>query len=269
MAIMLGRQRNPYTSPDEELQKCISNEHLSEHFKALARDLDVVEPKHPDHIFKTHLDNRNNMLFDSAKANLALTYVNAFVNAGYGKDLLINNSESTEDWVFKNKEEGMTAAAASLGLLLLWDVDDGLSQVDKYMDRREKEIQAGAYMGLGLLNSGITNEYDAVFGILTDKLEQTQDPKLMIGALMGLSFTYAGSAREDLLETITPIILDPDYSIQVQAVASLAIGLIYVGTCNEEACQSIIQNLMEKEEADVDSPFSRLFALGLGLLFLG
>ena len=77
MAIMLGRQRNPYTSPDEELQKCISNEHLSEHFKALARDLDVVEPKHPDHIFKTHLDSRNNMLFDSAKANLALTYVNA------------------------------------------------------------------------------------------------------------------------------------------------------------------------------------------------
>jgi 26S proteasome regulatory subunit N1 len=58
----------------------------------------------------------------------------------------------------------------------------------------------------------------------------------MIGALMGLSFTYAGSAREDLLETITPIILDPDYSIEVQAVASLAIGLIYVGTCNEEAC---------------------------------
>jgi len=97
MAIMLGRQRNPYVSPEEDLQKCISNEHLSEHFKALARDLDVVEPKHPDHIFKTHLDNRNNLLgqnIDSAKVNLALTYVNAFVNAGYGKDLLINNTES-------------------------------------------------------------------------------------------------------------------------------------------------------------------------------
>ncbi len=43
---------------------------------------------------------------DSAKKNLALTYVNAFVNAGYGTDLLITNSESSEDWVFKTKEDG-------------------------------------------------------------------------------------------------------------------------------------------------------------------
>lgn len=48
MAFMLGRQRNPYEAQDEELSKIISNEKLSEHFKALARDLDVLEPKHPD-----------------------------------------------------------------------------------------------------------------------------------------------------------------------------------------------------------------------------
>lgn len=48
MAYMLGRQRNPYETKDEELSKIISNEKLSEHFKALARDLDVLEPKHPD-----------------------------------------------------------------------------------------------------------------------------------------------------------------------------------------------------------------------------
>jgi 26S proteasome regulatory subunit N1 len=48
MAFMLGRQRNPYETQDEELAKIISNEKLSEHFKSLARDLDVLEPKHPD-----------------------------------------------------------------------------------------------------------------------------------------------------------------------------------------------------------------------------
>jgi 26S proteasome regulatory subunit N1 len=55
---MLGRQRNPYDSGDEELQRIISNEKLSEHFKALARDLDVLEPKHPEAIFKSHLEER-------------------------------------------------------------------------------------------------------------------------------------------------------------------------------------------------------------------
>lgn len=65
---------------------------------------------------------------------------------------------------------------------------------------------------------------------------------------MGLSFTYAGSARVDLLEAISPIILDSGNSLQLQAVAALAIGLIYVGTCDEDAAQSILQTLMEKEE---------------------
>jgi 26S proteasome regulatory subunit N1 len=58
MAFMLGRQRNPYETSDEELSKIISNERLSEHFKSLARDLDVMEPKHPDSVFKTHLEER-------------------------------------------------------------------------------------------------------------------------------------------------------------------------------------------------------------------
>ena len=61
MAFMLGRQRNPFETTDEELYKIISNEKLHEHFKGLARDLDVLEPKHPDSIFKTHLEERKNL----------------------------------------------------------------------------------------------------------------------------------------------------------------------------------------------------------------
>ena len=200
---------------------------------------------------------------------MAQTYVNAFVNAAYGKDLLILNQDNNEDWVFKCKDDGQTAAAASLGMLLLWDIDEGLAQIDKYMERRENHIVAGSFMALGLVNSGVTNEVDPVQAILIEKLETCREADLKIGALMGLSFTYAGSARADLLEQISPIILDPDNSTQLQAVASLAIGLIYVGTCDEDAANSILQVLMEKEEADLENSFMRIFALGLGLLFLG
>jgi 26S proteasome regulatory subunit N1 len=58
---------------------------------------------------------------------LAITYVNAFVNAGFGSDLLITKTDANADWVFKNKDDGQTAAAASLGMLLLWDIDEGLA----------------------------------------------------------------------------------------------------------------------------------------------
>ena len=50
----------------------------------------MLEPKHPDSVFKTHLEEKNtNAKLDSAKQNLAMTYANAFINAGYCKDLLL------------------------------------------------------------------------------------------------------------------------------------------------------------------------------------
>lgn len=96
MAFMLARQRNPYIiEDDDEIAKIVSNERLSEHYKSLGRDLSVFEPKHPDQIFKTHLEDKRNKYggsgVDYAKKNLAVTYVNAFVNAGFGSDLLISN----------------------------------------------------------------------------------------------------------------------------------------------------------------------------------
>ena len=137
------------------------------------------------------------------------------MNAAYGKDLLILQQENNEDWVFKTKDDGQTAAAASLGMLLLWDIDEGIAEIDKYMERRENNIVAGSFMALGLVNSGVTNEVDPVQAILVVKLETVRETELKIGALMGLSFTYAGSARADLLESISPIILDSDNSTQL------------------------------------------------------
>jgi len=211
----------------------------------------------------------NTAQIDSAKVNLAQTYANAFVNAGYGKDLLMTTTDKNENWIYKNKDSGMLAAAASLGMILLWDIDEGLTQIDKYMEAGDENIEAGSYIAMGIVNSGIKNECDPVQAILLEKLDTSSKQTSKIGALMGLSFTYAGSARADLLEAISPIILDSSNTVELQAVASLAIGMIYVGTCDEDAAQSIIQTLMEKTPADLESPFARIFALGLGLLFLG
>lgn len=39
----------------EQLQLIISNSRLAEHYLALARDLDVLEPKLPEDVYKSHL----------------------------------------------------------------------------------------------------------------------------------------------------------------------------------------------------------------------
>jgi 26S proteasome regulatory subunit N1 len=90
---------------------------------------------------------------DSAKQNLASTFVNAFVNAGFGQDkLMAIDGENT--WIYKNKDHGnsmpmleypqplgMMSAAASLGAIMLWDVEGGLGRIDKYLYSTDNNIQ--------------------------------------------------------------------------------------------------------------------------------
>ncbi len=47
-------------------------------------------------------------------------------------------------WIFKNKDHGKTAAAASLGLIALWDVEGGLPQIDKFLYSKDPHVVAGA-----------------------------------------------------------------------------------------------------------------------------
>jgi len=78
---------------------------------------------------------------ESAKSNLASTYVNAWVNAGFGADKLVSPVDS--QWVFRNRDSGQMAAAASLGLVCAWD-ETRLDALDKYLNAEEEPVRAGA-----------------------------------------------------------------------------------------------------------------------------
>ena len=110
-----------------QLTEILSNTKLSEKFLTLARDLDVMEPKLPEDIYKMHLvDQRPGGLgnMDSAMKNLSSTLVNALINVGFGVDKLMTPvsepGEKTVDWIFRNKDQGKMCAAASLGVRALF-----------------------------------------------------------------------------------------------------------------------------------------------------
>ncbi|KAH1106395.1 hypothetical protein J1N35_010163 [Gossypium stocksii] len=68
-------------------QVIINNAKLSESYLTLARDIEVMEPKYPKDIYKIHLLNGRAIAganVDSARRNLAATFVNAFVNSSFG-----------------------------------------------------------------------------------------------------------------------------------------------------------------------------------------
>lgn len=261
----------------EVLQEIINNTKLSEGYLALGRDIEVMEPKSPEDIYKAHLiEGRGSAgaSVDSARQNLAATFVNAFVNAGFGQDKLMtvpseaSSGGSSTSWLFKNKEHGKASAAASLGMILLWDVDNGLAQIDKYFHSSDTHVIAGALLAVGVVNCSVKNECDPALALLAEYIDR-EDASIRIGAIMGLGLAYAGSQNEEIRSKLTPILGDTNAPLDVIAFTAISLGLVYVGSCNEEIAQAIIFALMDRSESELGEPLTRFLPLGLGLLYLG
>lgn len=115
MAFQIARQQIWLDYPidseeDGEIAECLNNTKLPEHFKHMAKELDLLEPKTTEDIYKSHLENsRVSGLtnVDSARHNLASAFVNAFANAGFGTDkMMLVEGEWRGGWVWKTKDEG-------------------------------------------------------------------------------------------------------------------------------------------------------------------
>ncbi|XP_028108561.1 26S proteasome non-ATPase regulatory subunit 2 homolog A-like isoform X5 [Camellia sinensis] len=179
----------------EILQGITNNGKLSEGYLMLARDIEVMEPKSPEDIYKAHLLHGRasaGASVNSASQNLAATFVNAFVNAGFGQDKLMtvpseaSSGGSSGNWVFKNKAHGKASAAASL---------------------------------------------------IRSKLSCVLEDKKM--------------------------------PLDVIVFTAISLGLVYVGSCDEDVSQTIISALKHRSVSELGQPLTRLLPLGLGLLYLG
>jgi 26S proteasome regulatory subunit N1 len=108
-------------------------------------------------------------------------------------------------WVFRNKDHGMMSATASYGALMLWDIDNGLAELDKYMYASEEYVQAGALLGIGMVSSGIRSEVDPALALLSEHVENPRSSSIRIGAILGLGFAYAGTCRMEIQELLIPV----------------------------------------------------------------
>ncbi|QUC16831.1 uncharacterized protein UV8b_01072 [Ustilaginoidea virens] len=279
LAFLVARQRIvlhlPETSEDEqEMNECLSNLKLSEHYKSLGKQLNILDPKTTEDIYKSHLESSRvagMTNLDSARHNLAAAFVNAFVNAGFGKDKMMLVEGEKESWVWKTKADGMMSTVASMGTLLLWDIENGLDKIDRYTYSSEPEISAGAMLAIGIMNSGVRLDSDPALALLGDA-EKLHHSNILIrtACIMGLGLSYAGSNKEDLLELLLPIINDSTQDMQIVAMAALSCGLIFVGSSHPEVTEAIVTALMDEDrKSQLTDKWTRFLALGLGLLFFG
>ncbi|XP_037457856.1 26S proteasome non-ATPase regulatory subunit 2 homolog A-like isoform X2 [Triticum dicoccoides] len=250
----------------------VNNTKLSEGYHMLARDIGVMEPKSPEDIYKVHLiggQGAKSSSLDSARQNLAATFVNAFVNAGYCQDKLMTAiSDSSENLLFEKNELGKASAVASLGMIHLWDHDSGFAILDKYLQSDDTHVVAGALLGIGMVSCGVKNDYDPALALISG-YSTSAASITRIGAILGLGIAYAGS-RKDKLKSLFLITLSDSQAPLVDLVFSaISLGLVFVGSCNEEIAQSIISVLKNLIKAELAEPIIRLLPVSIGLLYLG
>lgn len=279
MAFLIARQQiwldlPNDTEEEQEIAECLFNIKLPDHFKALGKELNILDPKSTEDIYKSHLEsNRVAGLTNTTSAahNLAAGFVNAFVNAGFGNDKMMLVENEQNSWVWKTQKEGMMSTVASLGTLLLWDVEGGLDKIDKYTYADDPEIQAGALLATGIINTGVRLDSEPALALLgdTEKL-QNKNPLIRTAAIMGLGLAYAGSDKEDLLELLLPLVGDTSLDMQTSAMAALSLGMIFVGSSNSDVSSAIVETFLNDDrKRQLKDKWTRFMALGLGLLFFG
>ncbi|GER50554.1 26S proteasome non-ATPase regulatory subunit [Striga asiatica] len=176
--------------------------------------------------------------------NLAATFVNAFVNTGFGQDKLMTvpseasiGGGSSTSWLFKNKEHGKASAAASLGMIHLWDEDSGLAQLDKYFHSTDSHVTAGALLGVGIVNCNVQNECDPgkvcvqltpqpvgnILGFST--FGRVCGQRRHFCAIMGLGLAYAVSKDAQVSILLMPLLGDGKSSLDVIAFAAISLDL--------------------------------------------
>jgi 26S proteasome regulatory subunit N1 len=280
LAFMVARQRilldiEPDTL-DPEIAECFSNVKLAEHFKSLGQELNILEPKSIDDIYKPHLESARvagMTNIDSVRHNLAAAFVNGFVNAGFGNDKMMLVDDDKESWVWKTKNDGMLSTVASIGMLTMWDVENGLDRVDKYTYASEPEILSGAMLAVGIMTSGIQMdpELQPALALLTDEDKWNhKDLSVRTSCIMGLGLAYAGSKNTNVLEFLLTLISDSSQDMQISAMAALSAGLMFVGSSHSELSEVIVQTLLDPDrQAQLTSKWARFMILGLGLVFFG
>ncbi|THG06790.1 hypothetical protein TEA_001939 [Camellia sinensis var. sinensis] len=190
----------------ETLQGINNNGKLSEGYLMLACDIEVMEPKSSEDIYKTHLLHGRasaGLSVNSTSQNLAATFVNAFLNVGFGHDSA------------------------------LWDVDSGLAQIDKYLHSDDKNVIASASLAVGILTCGVEHECDLIRSKFSRVLEDKKMP------------------------------------LDVIVFTAISLGLVYVGSCDEDISQTIISALKHQNLSKLGQPLTCLLPLGLDLLYLG
>eukprot|EP01028_Stygiella_incarcerata_P010811 TRINITY_DN580_c0_g1_i1.p1 TRINITY_DN580_c0_g1~~TRINITY_DN580_c0_g1_i1.p1 ORF type:complete len:911 (-),score=238.68 TRINITY_DN580_c0_g1_i1:1084-3702(-) len=267
LALICGDHHIVVDTDDDDLLDLTYRSSLSSRFVQVAGDLDSLEPKTPEDIFKSHLiDSRRRTDQESPKMNLASTFVNGLVNCATKRDTLLLG-ETADEWLQKHNPDGCLSAVASIGLLHLWDTEEGPNLVDRYIEGSDKNFKAGGLLATGILQCGTRSSFNVALDLLQEHISDP-DQKVRIATIMGLGLAYAGTQNEQVMDLLNGVLLDENANIEVVSFSALAIGLVCAGSADGVLGETMFSVMLVRSEDELKQACVRYLCLGIGLLYL-
>ncbi|KAH0794391.1 26S proteasome non-ATPase regulatory subunit 2 [Histomonas meleagridis] len=266
LAFLLARQLIVFDDMDSELVDIATNTELYRRFIEVSNCLGRSKPKTPDDVLQLQatIGNRNARQ-DKTWTMLAKSFVAAFHNAGIKEDLYYTTVRGDES-IMRNRGIYRSVPVAGIGMLNLWDIEEGLNVLDKYTRSDDLNMVMGALTGIGIISSAVRSEFDPAIALIGDSLKHN-DENVLVGAIFGLAMAYAGSVRQDIFQLLLPLLQSDNH--RIYSYAALASGLIFVGSPEDEVLNTLLNIVTNIEDDSFPSKYIPLLSLGLGLMFMG
>lgn len=133
-----------------------------------------------------------------------------------------------------------------------------LALLSEFIEKDDTIIKIGAILGLGIASAG-TNKDEVEFLIILYKIFSFFN--FFVWLICHLLY--------QLRIRLTNILGDSKLPLEVRVFSAITLGLVHVGSCNEDIAQTIILAIMDRSESELSEPLTRLLPVALGLLYLG
>ncbi|GAA5807641.1 hypothetical protein MFLAVUS_001011 [Mucor flavus] len=205
---------------------------------------------------KNALESRNSIYHS------AVTFANAFMQAGTTSDEFLRQNL---DWLSRATNWSKFSATAALGVIHKGQLAQSMNLLAPYLPQEgvsgnSSYSEGGSLYALGLINA---NHGAEVLNFLKTALKDTSDDVIQHGACLGLGVAGMATANEGIYEDLKSVLFG-DNAVAGEA-AGLSMGLIMLGTGNEEAIDEMLQYAHETQHEKI----IRGLAIGMPFIMYG
>lgn len=260
---ILARCNLYYESSDPEEKYILSNNHVKDIYRSVAKELEIDKPGKMDIILK-------GFKYDKDTKQLApITIANAFIHMGHGRDPIFLPQEGDVkipldyELILGCDMPDLVSIFGSIGVIESWNSEKVMETLQEHIFADYSHRKTGSLLGLALSGMRNTDENPAILALLSTNL-QSNNSAHVVATLLGIQAMFSGMQTEELRDLLQPLMFSENSEIVF--FTAFTLGSIFCGSADQDLVSLMLQVCAENNK-ESETQFFRFLLLGLACLF--